>query len=173
MESAMAVANKIIEMGIQKGMPVTQMKLQKLLFYAQGWHYPAFNCPLFDDNFEAWDYGPVIPRIYREFKSFGIDGINRKGMELVPCGKGYVIAEPQLSRKEELEPFFEKIWEVYGIYSGTQLSKRTHEPDTPWSIVRAPYGENIPKEIPIPKDLIKQYFYGMYEHNMRALEGGA
>lgn len=164
-ESAMAVANKFIEMGLQRGMPLTQMKLQKMLFFAQGWYFAIYGEPLFEEDFEAWEYGPVIPSVYSEFRDFGMRGINRMGTSLIPCGGGFAISEPPLSQERELDSFFEKIWSVYGIYNGTQLSAMTHRPDTPWSVVREPYGLDVPRSLCIPKPLIKSYFSAKANRN--------
>ncbi len=158
MEHVMAVANKLIALGLERDRPLTQMKLQKLLFFMQGWHLGLTGEPLFENDFEAWDYGPVVPAVYQEFRDFGINGINRFGRALIPCGTDFVIAEPPLENAERLNPLFERIWEVYGRYTGNQLSSMTHRLDTPWTKVRAPYGNNVPRSLLIPKELMKEYF---------------
>ena len=158
MEHVMAVANELIAFGLKHDRPLTQMKLQKLLFFMQGWHLGLTGDPLFENDFEAWDYGPVVPAVYQEFRDFGIRGINRFGRSLIPCGDDFVIAEPPLQQPERLASLFDRIWLVYGRYSGNQLSDMTHRPDTPWTKVRAPYGEDVPRSLLIPKDLMKEYF---------------
>ncbi|GHU69931.1 hypothetical protein FACS1894184_14690 [Clostridia bacterium] len=45
---------------------MTNLRLQKLLFFAQGWSLVIRGVPLFDDPIEAWQYGPVVPTVYRE-----------------------------------------------------------------------------------------------------------
>ncbi|MCB0375635.1 MAG: DUF4065 domain-containing protein, partial [Sinomicrobium sp.] len=50
---------------------ITPMKLVKLVYIAHGWHLGITDNALIDENPEAWKYGPVIPRIYHEFKKFG------------------------------------------------------------------------------------------------------
>jgi len=47
---------------------ISNLKLQKLLYYAQAWHLVNFDVPLFGDSIEAWDFGPVIPNVYRQYK---------------------------------------------------------------------------------------------------------
>lgn len=78
--SAQAVANAFIDRA-QKGVipDLTPMKVQKLLFYTQSW-YLRFNngAPLFDDNFERWKFGPVVPSIYHELKPYGYHAVIRK-----------------------------------------------------------------------------------------------
>ena len=158
MEHVMAVANKLIDLGLRHDRLLTQMKLQKLLFFMQGWHLGLTGEPLFENDFEAWDYGPVVPAVYQELREFGIKGINRLGRALIPCGDQFVIAEPKLENPERLDPLFERIWQVYGRYSGNQLSDMTHKPDTPWTKVREPYGNKVPRSLRIPKELMREYF---------------
>ena len=54
-----AVAEYILE---REG-AISTMKLQKLLYFAQGWSLAITNEPLFEDDFEAWSSGPVLPAL--------------------------------------------------------------------------------------------------------------
>ena len=76
--SAMQVANEFIKKAPEyEVMDLTPMKLQKLMFFAQSWHIKELGYPLFDDYFARWQYGPVIPSIYHEFKTFGSSHIDK------------------------------------------------------------------------------------------------
>lgn len=50
---------------------VTPLKLQKLLYYCQGYALALTGKPLFADPIEAWKYGPVVGSVYREYKAYG------------------------------------------------------------------------------------------------------
>lgn len=52
------------------------LKLQKLLYFAQGFSYAFYDKELFNDDFEAWVHGPVIPSIYHEYKSYEYNPID-------------------------------------------------------------------------------------------------
>lgn len=55
---------------------LTPLKLQKILYYVQANHLATHNgTPLFMDPIEKWQYGPVVPSVYHEFKDFGINHI--------------------------------------------------------------------------------------------------
>ena len=56
--------------------PLTNMKIQKMLYYAQGFHLALFNIPLFEDKIEAWRLGPVIPDVYQKYKGLGSKSID-------------------------------------------------------------------------------------------------
>ena len=45
---------------------MSNLKLQKMLYYEQGFHLAAFDTPLFDENIEAWMFGPVVPEVYEK-----------------------------------------------------------------------------------------------------------
>jgi uncharacterized phage-associated protein len=69
MASAGDVAKYII-----KSLPVDNLKLQKLLYYSQAVHLVLNDkAPLFPGVIEAWDYGPMAPPVYREYKQYGLE----------------------------------------------------------------------------------------------------
>ncbi|GDX36114.1 hypothetical protein LBMAG18_06250 [Alphaproteobacteria bacterium] len=69
-----ACVNFIIDRLTRSGVrDLTNLKLQKLLYFAYGLHLALFDKKLFNDEFEAWQYGPVLRSVYKEFKNFGKD----------------------------------------------------------------------------------------------------
>lgn len=160
MENSFAVANRIIHLGKQHNTPPTQMKLQKLMYFAHGWHLALYDEPLVDQEFHAWKYGPVIPSVYHEFKSFGMLGIDQPATILtsLPSG-GFGWFEPSIQNVKIALPLLDKIWEVFGSYSGKQLSEMTHINGSPWKTIFDREGES--KNAHIPNDLIKSYFKGL------------
>ncbi len=61
----------------QSGELISNLKLQKLLYYAQGLHLALHDRPLFDASIVKWTHGPVVEDIYRRYKSHGSSGIPR------------------------------------------------------------------------------------------------
>ncbi len=144
MANVQDVANFFIEIGQaqvenESGDPVTPMQLEKLLYFAQGWHLAKFGTPLFEDDFEAWQYGPVIPEMYRKYRIYGRNGILREG---APC------AAERLS-PEDYELLLDVARE-YMRYSASGLVQLSHEKGAPWDST----GSNGT----ISKDAIKEYF---------------
>jgi uncharacterized phage-associated protein len=113
------IANRIIEHISTEGYGdvVTNMKLQKLLYYHQGYHLGYFGTPLFEDKIEAWMYGPVVPTAYNHYKSFGGNPLD------------YDENVIELSDKEEM--LFKEVMRVYGDYSAIGLMNLTHK-EKPW-----------------------------------------
>jgi len=56
---------------------ISNLKLQKLLYYAQGIHLALYGKPLFNDPIEAWQYGPVVDSVYQTYKTNGSDAIKK------------------------------------------------------------------------------------------------
>lgn len=134
------IARKIIaQSNPDYGDIITNMKLQKMLYYMQGFHLAFFDEPLFDDEIEAWMYGPVVPSVYEEYKDSGSAGLELNQEEVI------------LSLNEEEEDIFNQVYEAYGQFSALKLMNMTHA-EAPWRLARPGYG-NV-----IPKDSIKAYF---------------
>lgn len=135
--SALAVANAFIEQGLRGKIPnLTPMKLQKLLFFAQSWHLrtKGENTPLFDDNFARWKYGPVIPSLYHELKTYGAKSITSPLSNVDVDDEGeLMLVTPSIPASDaSAHGLIDQIISKYGKLSGTQLSYLTHEKGTAW-----------------------------------------
>ena len=107
------------------------------MYYVQGFHLAVFNEPLFDEEIEAWMYGPVVPTVYEYFQNNG-----NKGIE--PTGEILILPD-------EVEQLFDEVMHVFGQYSAIGLMNLTHN-EMPWK--NTPEG----KGHIISKDKMKQYF---------------
>lgn len=130
MPKANEVALWIISFCKKHGDRITNLKLQKLLYYAQAWHLALYNRPLFPEDIEAWTYGPVVPEVYHTFKAF-----NGEPIEIDQD-------HSQVDLPEDIVGHLEEIIEVFGGYSSYQLERMTHQED-PWKNARGdvPLGE--------------------------------
>lgn len=115
------IANKIIlQTDTEKGDIISNLKLQKLLYYVQGYHLAFFGQKLFEDDLEAWTYGPVVPGVYHRFKD------NRGlGILLTPQD----CKEIELST--EVASMFGQVMTEYGKFSAIKLMEMTHR-ELPW-----------------------------------------
>lgn len=64
------IANYFIHLSRATGSLLTNLKLQKLLYFIQGWHLALFKKPLFKDDIEAWDYTPIVKNVYNKYKKY-------------------------------------------------------------------------------------------------------
>ena len=55
------------------GDSISNLKLQKLVYYAQGLHLACFDRPLFNEDIQAWAHGPVIPELYYKYREYASD----------------------------------------------------------------------------------------------------
>lgn len=101
---------------------ITNLKLNKLLYYAQGCHLARTGKPLFDDKIEAWKLGPVTPTIYHRYSVCGKNPISKTGDDY----SGTVFSS------EELDTLTDVMRE-FGKYTGSALVSMTHKAGTPWS----------------------------------------
>lgn len=127
--SPKAIANYLLALAQAAGQAVSPMKLQKLVYYAHGWYAGYTGKPLIDEPVEAWQYGPVIPSLYHEFKRFGAGSISGKATDVTGC-ELYEVPPPD---DPEIRKFLENIWTSYGQFTGLRLSEMTHAPDGPWA----------------------------------------
>jgi uncharacterized phage-associated protein len=103
---------------------ITNKKLQKLLYYSQAWNLVFNNKPLFKDKIEAWVHGPTIRAVYRNFKQFGYEPIQKAVKdEEVSC------INPKIRQ------LLDEIWRVYGKHEAQYLELLTHN-EGPWQEAR-------------------------------------
>ena len=113
------------------GDAISNMKLQKLLYYAQGFALAILGKPLFEDDFEKWTYGPVLLAVYNKYKDFGSGAIPRtEGASL----QDYTDDERKL---------LDEVYYTFGQYSAWALSEMSHA-TKPWQ--DAELGSIISKE---------------------------
>lgn len=158
--SSKAVANEFIELARDGGRSdLSPMKLQKLVYFAHAWYLAYYDQPLIREEVQAWQFGPVVPEIYHEFKSYGNSSISKYGTELSFESNDLALVEPRIDREDtQALDFIKEVWRVYGEFTPIQLSNLTHEEGSPWSIVAKQYSSELPRNIDIPRDLIQGYF---------------
>ena len=71
MYNVLDVARYIIDYEATQGRTVSNLRLQKLLYFVQCAFIGILGHACFDDSIEAWDYGPVVPKVYRAYKEYG------------------------------------------------------------------------------------------------------
>ena len=151
-----AVANYMLKRAAANGRTLTVMHLLKLVYVAHGWWMGLTGRPLIRDQVEAWQLGPVIPRVYDEF---------RPGTLEIPClimhssGKPYV-NDFSVSEREIMNMVYDK----YSPLSAHALSDLTHEEGAPWDQVKDKGDFAV-----IPNKIIGDY----YRDQIKAAKGQA
>lgn len=93
---------------------ISNLKLQKLVYYAQGFNLALYGKPLFNETIEAWEHGPVVPELYHKYKEYGSCTI--------PTPKDIDFDKFDKKTRELLD----EVYEVYGQYSAWKLRNLSH-----------------------------------------------
>lgn len=141
--TAKRVANSIVKFCNEYGDLISNLKLQKLLYYAQAWHLAIHNKELFPEDFKAWVHGPVVPSVYHAFKEFGCGPILRQPTAVVTGPK--------------FEAHLAEVMGAYGGLSGFDLERLTHS-ESPWRNARGDLPPDQPSSVVISKKDMKQYY---------------
>ena len=83
MYDVLSIARFIINYCNEKNIVISNLKLQKILYFVQAYFLITFNRPCFRENIEAWDFGPVVPEAYHEFKQYGSGNIPKVNKYLI------------------------------------------------------------------------------------------
>lgn len=142
MKKAIDVANFFIS--LYKDNPesdITNLKVNKLIYFAQGHYLAKYGEPLFQDAIEAWPYGPVVADVYQAFKS-------NKDSPIKKTKGNY--SENDFTN-EELYLLLD-VEREYNQYSASTLVNLVHKKDTPWDVCKKTTKQTISNED------IKKYF---------------
>lgn len=115
---------------------MTILKLMKISYIAYAWYFALTNNKLFDEKIQAWQFGPVIPSLYHEFKHFGKNPIDSYAID-------YNITSPEMAFESPEYPMIKSdddqtlkilgaVWENYKHKNATELVDITHTPEHAW-----------------------------------------
>ena len=135
---------------------LTLMQVLKLSYIAHGFKLAMHKYPFSNELVEAWDYGPVFPKIYYAFKSNPPGKIKCLGKQLRYDDNDF---ESRNFNENEIE-IIESVYDTYGSLDGWELSALTHAAGTPWHEF---YKKGI-KGISIPNDVIQKHFESKIEN---------
>lgn len=121
MATATNVAKYILTLSDEdEGDLISNLKLQKLLYYCQGFSLAITGKPLFQAQLKAWVHGPVVPEVWHAYREFGPGSI--------PCPNDF---EPDSLTADE-KSVINEVYNVYGQFSAWKLRDMTHS-EAPWA----------------------------------------
>ncbi|QXE21584.1 putative prophage protein (Ps3) [Richelia sinica FACHB-800] len=138
-----AIADYFIWLANETGSFLSNLKLQKLVYYAQAWYLALYDQSLFAEDFEAWVHGPVIPDLYQEYKKFGWKPIVKD------------VEEPKFA--DQVHEFLAELVAVYFSCDAFELEQMTHRED-PWIQARGNIPQDAPSNAIISKEAMKEYY---------------
>ena len=135
---------------------ISNLKLQKVLYFIQAFFLISTSEPCFKEKIEAWDFGPVVPEAYREYKQFGSSNIPRVSyiveFDSEDIWNSTVKRYEDNSICEDDQKRIEEVVDKFSEYSATDLVAITHD-QAPWKDAYVPRMNN---EITV--NAIKEYF---------------
>ena len=128
-----AVANFVLDFCDAKDRRVTNLSLQKIVYFCNVWSLMNFGRPLLKHQFEAWQYGPVLQYLYRDFKRFENRPIVGRATRIDPgSGREEVV---RYEFDQETESFLHQVVDFYSRIKANDLIALSHAKGGPWDKV--------------------------------------
>ncbi|HEX8064537.1 MAG TPA: type II toxin-antitoxin system antitoxin SocA domain-containing protein [Allosphingosinicella sp.] len=151
------IANYVLDTAETRGVPITNLSLQKLLYFVHGWFYSIYDRPLVRNKFEAWQHGPVQRVIYDQFKvcrNAPIRGLRATYID--PENGESVYREPTVD--PDHARLIDQVLDKYEKFSAGQLVEQSHVEDGPWEYVWQQAEEVVYPGMKIPDSMILEHF---------------
>jgi uncharacterized phage-associated protein len=142
---ASRVADYFISFSREHGDPISNLKLQKLLYYAQAWFLAIHGRPLFDERIEAWVHGPAVPPVYGRFKDWTWQPIAAE-------------VSPPADLPPEIVAHLKEVMDTYGVLSAYELERMTHSED-PWKDARLGLPPDEASTVAIPAEAMARFYH--------------
>lgn len=137
--------------------PITNKKLQKLLYYAQAWHLVFQDRPLFQEQLEAWVHGPAVRSVYGIYKNYGFNPIQKD------------VSKSVIARiDKEARVILDEVWRVYGKYDALYLERLTHN-EKPWQKARKELEQSENSTNIIDLECMKEYYRGLLQETKKTV----
>jgi uncharacterized phage-associated protein len=152
---AKAIANLMLDWATDELRPITPMKLHKLLYFCHADFLLQYKQSLLKQGFEAWDYGPVIPSVYTEFKSFRDKPITTRAAVFNPARAEKIIAKADIG--DEATAIIYSLYRFYDQYDALKLSDLSHVSEGPWRHARSLFSNGLNMDRRISDDMIARF----------------
>ncbi|MEO0403229.1 MAG: type II toxin-antitoxin system antitoxin SocA domain-containing protein [Bacteroidota bacterium] len=145
MYRAVDIANWFIQRNLEFECPIANLKVQKLLYYAQGFYLALHNEKLFEEELKFWEQGPVVEEVFHALKH------NESGpVQSLIQAANLPKEDGSYGFDEDLKSLLEEIQEIYGQYSPWRLKEMTHD--------ERPCKKAMGSSEPICTDSMKEFF---------------
>lgn len=125
--------------------PMSAMKIQKIVYYAQAWSLVWDDAPMFENRIEAWANGPVVRDLYNIHR--GQFTVSSANFELLASGE---LTDTQ-------HETIDAVLEAYGSRTAQWLSDQTHS-EAPWRVAREGMGDGDRGEREITLESMAEYY---------------
>lgn len=153
-------ANLLLHEAHRVGIEITHLALHKLLYFSHGLHLLEDGRPFVDGYFEAWQYGPVHPKVYTAFKSGG-----EAPIRFMARGRDALTGQPRPLPEIDSPSarlLVQRVLTGYGRLSPGRIVEIAHASEGPWDYVVKKSRASVVFGMRIPDDVILQRF--RYHH---------
>ena len=151
--TAVDIAKRFLELAQQEGIALSNMKLQKLVFFSQVVAMKMFRHPIHSNASLAWDFGPVVKELYDLVHQFSTK--ERKMFSLNESDFAEAFKNAARIDASDVLGITKAVWNRFKNWTAFQLSDLTHRPGSPWATVYARSQYAV-----IPLDLIMEKGFG-------------
>lgn len=157
MYEARKICNFLIARSVAHSFELTNLRINKLLYFIHGWGLTSRREGLIRNHFLAWKHGPVVRPVFDTFKIFGEGRITEPAKYL-----DYVAAEEKVVTYDDIASsdceIISRVFTAYDRYTTSQLVTMSHEPGGPWDIVYSAWSKDNRLNLRIPNELIREHF---------------
>jgi uncharacterized phage-associated protein len=157
MYEARKICNFLIACRETHKFPLTNLRLNKLLYFIHGWGLTSRTEGLIRNHFLAWDHGPVVRPVYDAFKACGDNPIKEPASYL-----DYIAGENRIVAYDDIAPddagVIERVFRSYDRFTTGQLIDISHVVGGPWHTVYSAWAKDKGINLRIPNDLIRAHF---------------
>lgn len=166
-EDARGLSNLVLDNFDPEYFQISNLKLNKVLYYMHGFYLARFGSKLIRNHIEAWENGPVVRVVFDAFKQNGRHPIANRALIYDYILDRDDVAQA-LERPAEERDYLLRIAQYYVKFTAGQLVELTHQPGTPWFRARQPDDEDARFRNRIPDEWISNFFvenFGMKSGN--------
>lgn len=136
------IAKYIIDLCCKSGDPISHLKLQKLLYYVQAWYVTINNTKIFNEQFQAWVHGPVLPSVYANYCTHGY---------------GLILKEYNIDLAPNIITHTNEVLNVFLKHSAFELEQMTHQ-ESPWILARGNCNPDYSSTNIISEEEMRNYY---------------
>ena len=114
------IANTFLQKSFEEDIPLTVLKLNKLIYLFFRNYLKETGNILFSESFEAWNTGPVLPNVQAKFQSF-----RKEPVKKFACDATGKISALKLDTGTEVHRIFNMVWYTYNSFTAAELLKET------------------------------------------------
>jgi uncharacterized phage-associated protein len=157
MYEARKICNFLIARADTHQFPLTNLRLNKLLYFIHGWGLTSRPDGLARNHFTAWMHGPVVQPVYDAFKPFGENPITELAKYL-----DYITGQSRVVAYDDISPHdaavIESVFRSYDRFTTGQLVTMSHTVGGPWHTVYSAWAKDNRANLRIPNEVIRAHF---------------